>query len=86
MEKISLNKFRNLTKHRKIKYAFTGNNGTIKKFDTEKFYCNPFGSGKNRMLSMPKFCLSVSSEFFQISETQFRAVSEYGVTEFTVEV
>ena len=84
MEEITLNKFRKETKHKTVKFNFKGRDGSIKYFETNKFYCNPYGSGDFKMLSMPRFGLSRESKFYKTSDTEFLAVSEFGETSFKV--
>ncbi len=57
MEKISLSRFRNETRHKKVVYKWLGKDGKTKEFETDKFYCNAYGKGSFKMLSMPKFNL-----------------------------
>tara|TARA_R100000750_G_C2297594_1_gene77467 strand:- start:3 stop:269 length:267 start_codon:yes stop_codon:yes gene_type:complete len=88
MEKISLSRFKKDTYHKRVVYDFVPNkeNMPSKHFETDKFYCNSFGKGNFKMLSLPKFCLSREIELFKIAENNFLAISEYGKTNFVVVV
>jgi len=85
MEKISLNKFRYALYHKAVIYKWTNVKGDkVKEFETNKFYCNPYGKGENRMLSTPKFNLSgFNFELFKDGD-KFIHKSEYGTTEFKI--
>ena len=80
MEKISFNKFRTETHHKKVKYQFRHNNGKIIENETDKFYCNPCGD----TLSIPKMVLGKQQDFFKISETEYLAKSQFGETTFSI--
>lgn len=80
-EKISLYKFKELIKGKKVKYFFRGNNGQVKEFETDRFYCNSYKG----VLSMPKFCLSSNSQFFKLDDKNFKAVTEFGETGFIIQ-
>jgi len=83
MEEISLNKFKELTHHKRMKYTWKKADGTkIKEFETDKFYCNKIPGSLN-MLSMPKFLLSADGKFYKDGE-KFMHISEYGTTFFEV--
>ena len=81
MEKISLSKFKTLTHHKKINFVFTSADGAkVKSFDSDKFYCNPYGE----ILSMPHFLLSKCGDFYAVSDKEFLHKSEYGETKFVI--
>ena len=85
MEKISFAQFKRDTKHKKVDYVWENKDKRIRKeFSTDRFYCNPFGKGNFKLLSMPRFNLSRENEFFKIDDSTYRAVSEHGETEFKV--
>lgn len=85
MERIALNRFRTDTHHKKVIYVWLARSGEKRKaFESERFYCNPCGKGKARMLSMPKFSLSAYVEFYKLAENHYLAVSEFGKTQFVV--
>ena len=84
MEKIRFSQFRKETYHRKVIYVWLGKNGERKAFKVNQFYCNK--CAKLRILSMPKFNLSVDAEFFRLAENHYLAVSELGKTQFVVVV
>ena len=81
---ISFSKFKKETHHKKVKYIWTSKNGqVVKEFETDKFYCNPFGLGKDKMYSMPKFNLSATNEWF-MKNNKYIHKSEYGKTIFEI--
>ena len=81
---IRYNQFKNLTRHKKVRYTFFKGNGQKKEFETDKFYCNK--DSRIKMYSMPKFMLGLTGSFFQESENKFFYQSEHGKTEFEVVV
>jgi len=88
--KISLNRFRQMTKGKRVGFTFwngkEGEGEVIKEFVTDKFYCNPcpktFGGGA--MLSMPNFMIGKEAVFYEFSPIKFEAVTEFGITTFFV--
>lgn len=84
MERISLSRFRAETKHKHIKFIWRKTDGTkVKEFESNKFYCNPYGEGENRILSLPKFSMAFENEFYK-DGNKYIAKSEYGTTEFEI--
>lgn len=78
---ISFAEFKRQTHHKKVKFQFHAKNGTVKTFETDKFYCNK--DSRIKMLSMPKFMLDLKNEFYK-TDTGFLAISEFGETTFQV--
>ena len=79
-QKISFNAFKKATHHKPVFFKFEARNGTVKTFNTEKFYSNKHGE----MISMPGFLIGKESIFYQKNEDVFCAESEYGVTTFVL--
>ena len=82
MAEISFNKFRDLTRHKKVTYQFFARNGNIKSFQTDQFYCNK--DFRLKMYCMRSFNLGLEGKFSQVSDNKFEYTSEYGRTVFVV--
>jgi len=85
-DQVSLNFFRKVSFHKHVKYNwFNPDKGIDRHFESEKFYINPdYNEGKRHLIITPKFILSAESKFFFMGENQFRAVSNFGITDFEI--
>ncbi len=88
LENSSFAEFKKATYHKKVKYIWhkRADDTIVKEFETDKFYCNPYGKGENRMLSMPKFNLSATNCEWKKDtiDDSYWHFSEYGETQFKV--
>ncbi len=81
METISFNRFKKSTHHKKVAYVWTSLTGVKNEFKTNKFYINRHGES----YSMPYFLIGIENKFYQVDDTTFKAVSEYGETVFNIQ-
>lgn len=83
MEKISFNKFKKETHHKKVIYAWFKSCGGVKEFRSDKFYINK--CYKSKTLGMPKFLIGIEAEFYNhTTKGLYTAVFESGRVEFNV--
>ncbi len=81
-DQISFSKFQKDTRHKHVKFTWTGqDNKTIKSFESEKFYCYSYSKDQ---LSLPKFGMAKKQVWTQLEPNKFMAKSEYGSTIFEV--
>ena len=85
-DQVSLNFFRKVSFHKHVKYNWTNpDKGIDKNFESEKFYINPdYYKGELNQIISPKFIISSDAKFFFMGENHFRAVSNFGITDFEI--
>ena len=81
MEKISFNKFRTETRHKKVNYSWYKANGGRKDFNADKFYIYK----KDKLYCMGSFLMGEEAEFFKDNDKGYYwAVGNCGRVVFEV--